>query len=241
MTKQSTIDSIVSLIPEHLLDENGCAFVSGRDSFAEHPLMILGANPSGDPDNGFEGWTIRFDTDQCLHHWPASYNGWRDGHRYPDGKVGFWSAGGRRVVHLIESLGYDPGEVPCAQLVFVRSPRLEGLNGSFEERAEECWPVHAARIAQSDPTVITFQDVVFDLDIDESDSVSALTDGKTKYIFHARDGQQQLFDLVNDPGEEREDQPAATGPAHYRGHRRPSEKDHRCDAKRGHAVIRMGW
>jgi arylsulfatase len=30
---------------------------------------------------------------------------------------------------------------------------------------------------------------------------SALTDGKTKYIFHARDGHEQLFDLVNDPGE----------------------------------------
>lgn len=30
---------------------------------------------------------------------------------------------------------------------------------------------------------------------------SGLTDGKTKYIFHARDGEEQLFDLVNDPGE----------------------------------------
>lgn len=30
---------------------------------------------------------------------------------------------------------------------------------------------------------------------------SALTDGKTKYIFHARSGEEQLFDLVADPGE----------------------------------------
>lgn len=30
---------------------------------------------------------------------------------------------------------------------------------------------------------------------------SALTDGKVKYIFHARDGQEQLFDLKRDPGE----------------------------------------
>ena len=30
---------------------------------------------------------------------------------------------------------------------------------------------------------------------------TALTDGKTKYIFHAFDGEEQLFDLVNDPGE----------------------------------------
>jgi len=33
---------------------------------------------------------------------------------------------------------------------------------------------------------------------------SALTDGKTKYIFHARDGHEQLFDLTTDPGEERD-------------------------------------
>ena len=30
---------------------------------------------------------------------------------------------------------------------------------------------------------------------------NGLTDGRFKYIFHARDGEQQLFDLDNDPGE----------------------------------------
>jgi arylsulfatase len=30
---------------------------------------------------------------------------------------------------------------------------------------------------------------------------SALTDGRTKYIFHARDGEEQLFDLTSDPAE----------------------------------------
>lgn len=30
---------------------------------------------------------------------------------------------------------------------------------------------------------------------------NALTDGKMKYVFHARDGEEQLFDLVNDPYE----------------------------------------
>jgi len=28
-----------------------------------------------------------------------------------------------------------------------------------------------------------------------------LTDGRSKYVFHARDGEQQLFDLTNDPHE----------------------------------------
>jgi len=30
---------------------------------------------------------------------------------------------------------------------------------------------------------------------------NALTDGRTKYIFHARDGEEQLFDLSQDPYE----------------------------------------
>ncbi|MDP2322503.1 MAG: arylsulfatase, partial [Gammaproteobacteria bacterium] len=30
---------------------------------------------------------------------------------------------------------------------------------------------------------------------------SGLTDGKTKYIFHAWSGEEQLFDLLDDPGE----------------------------------------
>jgi len=33
---------------------------------------------------------------------------------------------------------------------------------------------------------------------------SALTDGRFKYLFHALDGEEQLFDLVADPGEERD-------------------------------------
>ena len=40
---------------------------------------------------------------------------------------------------------------------------------------------------------------------------TALTDGKVKYIFHAFDGAEQLFDLVADPGEERD---LAADPAH---------------------------
>ncbi|MCP4726682.1 MAG: arylsulfatase [bacterium] len=35
----------------------------------------------------------------------------------------------------------------------------------------------------------------------DSNHWNALTDGKFKYIFHAKDGSEQLFDLVNDPGE----------------------------------------
>jgi hypothetical protein len=33
---------------------------------------------------------------------------------------------------------------------------------------------------------------------------NALTDGRTKYIFHAQTGAEQLFDLTRDPHEERD-------------------------------------
>ncbi|MBL7644692.1 MAG: arylsulfatase [Candidatus Hydrogenedentes bacterium] len=41
---------------------------------------------------------------------------------------------------------------------------------------------------------------------------SALTDGSTKYIFHARTGEEQLFDLDTDPGETKD---LARDPAHW--------------------------
>lgn len=36
---------------------------------------------------------------------------------------------------------------------------------------------------------------------DDSTNWNALTDGSFKYIYHASSGWEQLFDLVNDPGE----------------------------------------
>lgn len=44
-------------------------------------------------------------------------------------------------------------------------------------------------------------DLEHDVCYSKANHWSALTDGKTKYIFHARDGEEQLFDLVADPGE----------------------------------------
>lgn len=44
-------------------------------------------------------------------------------------------------------------------------------------------------------------DMEHDVCYSKSNHWNALTDGKEKYIFHARDGSEQLFDLANDPGE----------------------------------------
>ena len=44
-------------------------------------------------------------------------------------------------------------------------------------------------------------DLEHDICYDKTNHWNALTDGKWKYIYHAFDGGQQLFDLENDPGE----------------------------------------
>lgn len=46
-----------------------------------------------------------------------------------------------------------------------------------------------------------FIDLEHDVCYDPSNHWNALTDGKTKYIFHAQDGAEMLFDLAHDPGE----------------------------------------
>jgi len=47
-------------------------------------------------------------------------------------------------------------------------------------------------------------DLEHDVCYDARNHWSALTDGKSKYIYHALDGEEQLFDLSADPGEERD-------------------------------------
>lgn len=56
-----------------------------------------------------------------------------------------------------------------------------------------------------------FIDLEHDICYDKTNHWSALTDGKMKYIYDAYAGGEQLFDLVNDPGETRE---LAADPAH---------------------------
>jgi arylsulfatase A-like enzyme len=46
-----------------------------------------------------------------------------------------------------------------------------------------------------------FIDFEHDVCYDRSNHWNALTDGRVKYIFHAMDGEEQLFDLQSDPGE----------------------------------------
>ncbi len=50
----------------------------------------------------------------------------------------------------------------------------------------------------------TFIDLEHDVCYSKKNHWTAVTDGHTKYIYHAFDGEEQLFDLDSDPGEERD-------------------------------------
>ncbi len=55
--------------------------------------------------------------------------------------------------------------------------------------------------ARGKPGWRSYIDLEHDVCYDVSNHWNALTDGKTKYIYHARDGEEQLFDLTGDPHE----------------------------------------
>ena len=66
---------------------------------------------------------------------------------------------------------------------------------------------------------------------------NALTDGHTKYIFHARDGGEQLFDLDNDPGELND---LGSDPAHQGRLRQWRERMVNHLAERGEKFVKNG-
>jgi arylsulfatase A-like enzyme len=80
-------------------------------------------------------------------------------------------------------------------------------------------------------------DLEHDVCYDPSNHWNALTDGRFNYIFHARDGQEQLFDLERDPGELRDLAPLSEHAATL-GEWRRRLTEHL--AERGEAFVKAG-
>ncbi|WP_255990713.1 uracil-DNA glycosylase family protein [Chitinolyticbacter albus] len=59
-----------------------------------------------------------------------------------------------RVLHLLEGLGLSAGQVPCSNLVFVRSRRESDLKLEMRTLADLCWPFHSFVIQQLRPSTI---------------------------------------------------------------------------------------
>lgn len=138
------IDEFAKLIPPSLMDKSGEVFYSGRRAFsAPSDLYILGANPGGSPEDKPNS-TIRLHAEQVLHNTQANWSAYKDECWY--GRAPGKSQMQRRMLHLFGELELNPGEVPCSEVVFLRSKDLSRLSGDFNQLAEECWPFHQAVI-----------------------------------------------------------------------------------------------
>ena len=138
------IEEFAELVPETLLHKSGEVFYSGKLAFgAPSELYILGANPGGNPEY-MPHPTIMRHIEQVLHDKPTNWSAYRDEAWY--GRAPGKSQMQRRMRHLFDELGLDPGKVPCSEVVFLRSKDLSRLAGNFNQLAEECWPFHQAVI-----------------------------------------------------------------------------------------------
>ena len=141
----SNLVKFAALIPKDLLGHSGAVFYSGEAAFSRpSPVYLLGINPGGDPEGITDqtvGSQIQYVSLKMPHRWSA----------YRDEQ---WSSGDAgthgmqpRVLHLCMQLGLDPRETPASNLMFTRSRREAALLGDPKQLAEQCWPFHAAVIA----------------------------------------------------------------------------------------------
>ena len=135
------VDDFAKLVPESYLDRSGSVFFSGRRAFSQpSDLYVLALNPAGAPSGPH---TIMRNIDRVLRRHPDNWSAYRD-ERWSGMRPGR-DFRQRRVLHLFNRIGRDPGEVPTSETVFLRSTNWTKL-GDLESLAQECWPFHEAVI-----------------------------------------------------------------------------------------------
>ncbi len=146
------LDDFAGLIPDILMNKSGSVFYSGRTAFKGlRPLYILGLNPGGDPDKQSDE-TVGHHTMDVMTNKPNNWSEYRDERwaNKPPGQHGMQP----RVLHLLNRLNLDPGEIPASNIVFLRSRQEETFEGNMLDIAEQCWPVHQAIIQRLGVRVI---------------------------------------------------------------------------------------
>ena len=88
--------------------------------------------------------TVSWNTKRVIYDESANWSAYRDEPWY--GRAPGKSQMQLRMLHLFDELELDPGEVPCSEVVFLRSQDSSKLAGNFNQLAEECWPLHQAVI-----------------------------------------------------------------------------------------------
>ena len=146
-TKQAPqVDDFAKLVPESYLDRSGAVFYSGRRAFSQpSDLYLLALNPAGDPEGPH---TIMGNIDSVVNRHPDNWSGYRD-ERW-SGKRPGRDRRQRRVLHLFNRIGRDPGEVPTSETVFLRATDWRKL-GELEADGYDLLPeANALRVPHGD-------------------------------------------------------------------------------------------
>lgn len=146
------IAAFAERIPAALGPRSGKAFYSGRRAFsAPARLYVLGLNPGGDPES-HSAETVESHTRDVLNSRPDDWSAYRD-ESWKGAAPGTYGMA-PRVLHLFACLDLRPGEVPCSNLIFVRSSRERDIEDEFESLAQACWPFHEFVVEQLQPRAI---------------------------------------------------------------------------------------
>jgi hypothetical protein len=142
------VDELLAAVPADVLHVPGVLAYSGREAWtSDSPVYLLGLNPGGDP--ALSRQTVAEQFASALTG-PPNYSAYRD-EAWSKPKGGSRAPGQaplqRRVRHMLDALGLDPGAVPSSNLVFVRSRREADIRADeMWTLAERCWPFHSAII-----------------------------------------------------------------------------------------------
>ena len=122
-----------------VLDRSGYVFYSDAKSLAPCPIYLLGHNPGGSPEDQADA-TVRASLaalpDKTLNNYLDEAWVTATGRSWSNGQAPLQ----RRVVWLLQQLGFEPRAVPSSNLIFVRS--VDVLGSAFQELSDLCWPVH---------------------------------------------------------------------------------------------------
>ncbi|MEO7628659.1 MAG: hypothetical protein ABIS91_20535 [Nocardioides sp.] len=131
-------------VPPVVMPVSGSVYYSGRDAFTgPSPLYILGLNPGGDPVESAAHTVASHLEDSAT--WTNNYSAYRD--QSWNGRPPGTATMQPRVLHLLDRLGLDPGNVPSSNLVFARSAREATMPPDLMDAyADACWPFHASVI-----------------------------------------------------------------------------------------------
>ena len=138
MTKAQHIASLAEVILQPILAKSGIVLYSDAKSLQSCPIYLLGYNPGGSPEDQSDA-TIS----SSLKDLPTKQtNNYLD-EEWTTASGRSWSKGEaplqRRVVRLLQQLGFNPRNVPCSNLIFVRSVDVSGISLAM---ADLCWKVH---------------------------------------------------------------------------------------------------